>query len=188
MTQCQYESGWSTWCGNDRFTNNTKGGTQWGPGGHCYQKKAVSDLSECNPSASGRGDPHMTNIHGEKFNIIRQGYAPLVSIASEGTPHLEVMALIQGAKKCQKKMFITHVNSSGSWLEKTVAVSVGAQIDSKAFSVTVDGQEVWSPASKGYQPPADDNLVFQHADKFSINEISRNIAQDVQSYTWRIAG
>jgi len=114
----------------------------------------------------------MTNVNGEKFNINRQGYAPLVSVTSEGMPHLEVVALIQGVKKCQKKMFITQLNSSGSWLEKTVAVAVGAQTDSKAFSVFVDGQEVWSPASLGYQPPATDNLVFTHAGKFSIKEMS----------------
>jgi len=166
-------------CRNAKFTGNTKGDSNHQQ--HCYQKKVVSDLSQCNPtpspppdSAGGRGDPHMTNIKGEHFNINRQGYAPLVSITSEGASHLEVTALITGVKKCQKKMFMTHVNSSGSWLEKTVAVIVGGQTETegKAFRVIVDGQEVWSPASRGYKPPDTENNVFNHPDKFSIKEMS----------------
>jgi len=125
------------------------------------------------PPAGGHGDPHIINIKGERFNINRQGYAPMVSIASEGAAHLEVMALIQGLpglKKCSKKMLITAVNSSGSWLEKNVAVTV--RDDNQAFRVMVDGQEVWSPGSQGYVPPTTENIVFNHAEKFSIKEMS----------------
>jgi len=128
------------------------------------------------PAAGAHGDPHLLNVRGERFNINRQGYAPLVSIASEGAAHLEVMALIQGVKKCSKKFFITAVNSSGSWLEKTVAVSVGSEIG-KAFSVTVDGQEVWSP---GYEPPTTENIVFKHAEKFSVKEMSASATSGKQ--------
>jgi len=117
------------------------------------------------------------NIKGEKFNIVRTGDAPLVSIASDGTAHLEVMARIEGVKKCQKKMFITRVNSSGSWLEKNVAVTVGSQDENQAFNVMVDGQEVWSPASRGYTPPTAEKVVFNHANKFSINEMASKAAQ-----------
>jgi hypothetical protein len=118
------------------------------------------------------GDPHVRNIKGEKFDIHRQGYAPLLSVASDSMAHLEVMALIEMVKKCQKKMFITQVNSSGSWLEKNVAVTVGGLTGQKAFSLMVDGQEVWSPAAQGYKPPSDENIIFKHADKFSISEMT----------------
>jgi len=127
------------------------------------------------PAGSGGkagGDPHLLNVKGERFNINRVGSAPLVSITSDGAAHLEVTALIEGVKKCQKKMFITEVNASGSWLEKNIAVTVGRQDQNHIFSVTVDGQEVWSP-SVGYQPPTTDKLVFEHADKFLIKEMTK---------------
>merc|ERR1719265_478769 len=54
-------------------------------------------------SGKAGGDPHLLNIKGEKFNIHRQGYAPLVNINSDGVAHLKVEALIEGVKKCQKK-------------------------------------------------------------------------------------
>merc|ERR1719181_1969613 len=44
--------------------------------------------------------------------------------------------------------------------------------DKHAFSVVVDGQEVWSPASRGYLPPTTENTILNHADKFSISEVS----------------
>jgi len=132
----------------------------------------TSRIRFASDTIGGRGDPHMTNIKGEKFNINRQGYAPLVSIASDGMSHLEVMALVEGAKKCGKKMFMASINGSGSWLERNVAVTVGAQTQDEAFRVTVDGQKVWSPPSQGYQPPATDNTLFNHAGKFSISEMS----------------
>merc|ERR1719386_377984 len=118
------------------------------------------------------GDPHLLNIKGERFNINRIGKAPLVSITSDGAAHLEVMALIEGVKQCQKKMFITQVNASGSWLEKNVAVQVGSNVEKGAFSLTIDGKEVWSPPVAGYQPPTVAKTVFNHANKFSIDELS----------------
>jgi len=127
------------------------------------------------PPPNAGGDPHLLNIKGERFNIHRMGYAPLVSIVSDGAAHLEVMALIDGMKKCSKKMYITDVNSSGSWLEKSIAVSVARAQETRAFSVMVDGQEVWSPqtpVNKGYEPPTTEKTIFNHADKFVINEVT----------------
>jgi len=121
------------------------------------------------------GDPHLLNIKGERFNINRQGYAPLVSIASDGAANLEVMALIEGVKKCQKKMFITEVNASGIWLEKNIAVTIGTD-KNQAFRVTVDRQEVWSPATEGYEPPTTENVIVDHGNKFSINEVTASAA------------
>jgi len=126
------------------------------------------------PGGGGKagGDPHLLNIKGEKFNIVRQGYAPLVNIASDGAAQLEVMALIEGVRTCSKKMFITQVNSSGSWLEKHVAVVLETDNSELVFSVMVDGQRVWSPAQLGYHPPTTENIVFNHGDRFSISELT----------------
>jgi len=127
-------------------------------------------------SGKAGGDPHVQNVKGERFNIVRKGNAPLVSIASAGAAHLEVTALIEGVKKCEKKMFITQINASGSWLEQNIAVYVGGNADQKAFSVTVDGQEVWSPVVNNYKPPTDEKIIFNRADKFSIQEITAKAA------------
>lgn len=131
----------------------------------------ITSLKICTGGASAAGDPHLLNIKGEKFNIARQGSAQLVNVNSDGTSHLEVVALIEGNRRCGKKMFITEVNASGSWLEKNVAVIVGSGQEEAAFRVMVDGQEVWSPASRGYVPPSTLSKVFNHADKFYINEM-----------------
>jgi len=135
------------------------------------------------PPAGAKGDPHLLNIKGERFNVQRQGSAPLVKITSGGDAHLEVMALVEGVKQCQKKMFITQVNSSGSWLEKNVAVIVGEEQSGKSFSVLVDGQEVWSPASTGSVAPATENIIFNHAKKFSIHEISAKAESGIEIKT-----
>jgi len=140
-------------------------------------------LSEFVTTPKAAGDPHLLNIKGERFNIARQGSAPLVNIASDGTSHLEVVALIEGAQKCRKKMFITQVNSSGSWLEKNVAVIVGKATGNQAFNVMVDGQDVWSPPARGYAPPATENIVLNHADKFSITEMSTKNQPGIQVLT-----
>jgi len=138
----------------------------------------ITSIETCLNSGGGSGggkaggDPHLLNVKGERFNVNRQGLAPLINIASDGAAHLEVTALIEGFQHCGKKMFITQVNASGSWLEQNVVVQVGDALGDKAFRVTVDGQEVLSPASHGYQPPGMDSIVFSHADKFSISEMS----------------
>jgi len=179
---CTIARGWSTSYGCMSFKNQDGSG-----GGYCalfragctgnykYDKNHINAQCYVKSSTTGwghaGGDPHLVNIKGEKFNIARQGSAPLVKIASGGAPHLEVMALIEGKRKCHKKMFISQVNASGSWLEKKVAVTVGDQTESKAFTMTVDGQEVWSPPSEGYQSPTTQNVLFNVDGKFSVSEM-----------------
>jgi len=132
-----------------------------------------------------KGDPHLRNLKGEKFNVVRQGSAPLLKIAtdSDGDALLKIMGRIQGASKCAQVTMITALNISGSWLEKNVEVKVGDQSE-KAFHVIVNGQQVWSagliapeykdrmdwsaPKSLQYKR----NFVFNHeADKFFVEEL-----------------
>jgi len=135
------------------------------------------------PPPHAGGDPHLLNIQGERFNINRRGYAPLVNIASDGPAHLEVTALIEGVKACRKKMFITQINASGGWLEQNIVVHAGGNADHSAFKVTVDGQEVWSPTIDDYKPPTDEKIIFNRVDKFSIQEKSTANQPGVELHT-----
>jgi len=150
---------------NEIWFNTNSGGAANGDG-----EGVVCKLPAPAPATQGAsGDPHVKNIKGEKFDIVRTGSAPLVNVSSDGVAHLQVMALIEGVKKCRKKMFITEINASGSWLEKNVAVNLNQ--NDLAFNVMIDGQTVWSPARDGYAPPTTQNSFFNHASKFSIYEL-----------------
>jgi len=132
-----------------------------------------------------KGDPHLKNVKGDKFDVKRQGSAPLLKISGDsGDALLQIMGRIQGASKCAKVTMITALNISGSWLEKNVEVKVGDQSD-KALHVTVDGQQVWSagPNAPEYKDRMDfnaaraedkykRNFVFNNeADKFFVEEL-----------------
>jgi len=108
---------------------------------------AVARAEKKANKAHGRGDPHMMNINGDRFNIVKEGNAPLIKIPAESAALLNVAGHVQRAheRKCMKQIFFTQVNVSGSWLEKSVSVKVGSE---EALDVTVDGQQVWSAATK----------------------------------------
>lgn len=118
--------------------------------------------------AHGRGDPHMMNINGDKFNIVQEGRVPLIKIPKEGAPHLSVEGVVVRAaeRKCQKQIFFTEATIGGNWLEKDVVVQVGDETEEGALKVNVDGQQVWSPALEGQA------VLFSHATgKFSITKM-----------------
>merc|ERR1719174_1863839 len=130
---------------------------------------AVARAEKKANKAHGRGDPHMMNINGDRFNIVKEGNAPLIKIPAESAALLNVAGYVQRAheRKCMKQIFFTQVNVSGSWLEKSVSVKVGSQTDpEKALDVTVDGQQVWSAATEGKA------VLFSHEKgKFSITKM-----------------
>lgn len=132
------------------------------------------------------GDPHLKNLKGEKFNVIQQGSAPLLKVPSDSAALLKIMGVIAGADKCDRTTFITRLNVSGSWLEKTLVVGVPDQLETdQAFYVTVDQQNVWSP-KKGRDLPQWQTyffperkqrraMVFEHENgKFSISELDNS--------------
>jgi len=134
---------------------------------------------------SAKGDPHLRNINGNKFNVVRQGDAPLLKITSDsdGAAQLKIMGRITGASRCAKETMITALNISGSWLEKTIVVSVGDKTET--LRVSVDDQNVWSagPNAPEYKDRMDfnaarakdkykRNFVYNHeAGKFSVEEL-----------------
>jgi len=120
--------------------------------------------------ARALGDPHMTNVAGEKFNIHKKGYADLLKIPAGGK-QLKIMGLIQGAKMCSKKTWITRLNMTGAWLEKKVTLDAQAE-EGHSFSMTIDEQQVWAP-EVDQEASQERNIIFNHeAGKFFVRELN----------------
>lgn len=72
--------------------------------------------------ASGKGDPHLTNMQGERFDLYRSGVHALLQIPRKALPEetvlrVEADAVRKGAA-CADLYFQT-VNITGSWAEET---------------------------------------------------------------------
>jgi hypothetical protein len=122
--------------------------------------------------ARALGDPHMTNVAGEKFNIHKKGYADLLKIPAGGE-QLKVLGLIEGSKRtvCTKKTWISRLNMTGSWLEKKVAMDAEAE-EGHSFSLTIDDQQVWAPKIDD-EATHDKNIIFNHeAGRFFVRELN----------------
>jgi len=111
--------------------------------------------------AAAKGDPHLINVNGDKFNVQRQGSAPLLKVSedSDGDTLLKIMGRIEGPTECAQETMITALNISGSWLEKNVVVKVGDK--DQAFHVIVDEQQVWSAGQTA--PEYEDRMDFNAA-------------------------
>ncbi|CAK0802474.1 unnamed protein product [Prorocentrum cordatum] len=75
-------------------------------------------------SASATGDPHLTNVHGQKFDLMKPGKHVLINIP-RGEPaenaFLRVQALAQRLGDKCGEMYFQEVNVTGSWAEATQA-------------------------------------------------------------------
>eukprot|EP00746_Dinoflagellata_sp_MGD_P039378 gnl/MRDRNA2_/MRDRNA2_194964_c0_seq1.p1 gnl/MRDRNA2_/MRDRNA2_194964_c0~~gnl/MRDRNA2_/MRDRNA2_194964_c0_seq1.p1 ORF type:complete len:204 (+),score=17.65 gnl/MRDRNA2_/MRDRNA2_194964_c0_seq1:258-869(+) len=135
-------------------------------------------------SVGGRGHPHMTNVKGQRFDILRTGSASLMHIPPEIATHLHITGLIQqlGQRKCGHGLFFTQIDVNGDWLNKVITFKTGSSSDQLAFFVMVDGQQVWSRRfedSLGEQG----QIVFNraiHGSKLTITDITFEKARGVQ--------
>lgn len=147
---------------------------------YCFINKGPSG------GAGAKGDPHLKNVNGNKFDVVRQGNAPLLKISSDsdGATNLKIIGRIEGATRCAEETMITALNISGSWLEQNVLVSVGDH--AKALHVIVNGQQVWSASQTapeyqdrldwsvagGFDKKYQRNFVFnRESDKFFVEEL-----------------
>lgn len=106
-------------------------------------------------TAQAGGDPHLTNVKGERFNIKKAGSVPLLKIPAGGK-QLKIMGLIEQAKQCSKVTFITELSLTGSWLEKKVDVAVNPnRTDGSTFFLAVDGQRIWTHSNDVEAPRFD---------------------------------
>lgn len=96
-------------------------------------------VSACPPSA--KGDPHVTNVKGERFDLLKSGMRSLVQYPRDATsdPSLVVMARIvrADAKWCENT-FIEQVQAHGSMLGANVRVTMGKLRSPGPFTVFVD--------------------------------------------------
>lgn len=72
------------------------------------------------PAASATGDPHLENIHGERFDLMKEGKHVLINVpfgASAATALLHVQADARRVGFSCQDMYFKEVNVSGSWAE-----------------------------------------------------------------------
>lgn len=68
---------------------------------------------------TANGDPHIVNLRGERFDILRRGWHTLMQIPQGADPQhtlLRVEANVVGGKLCNVS-FIKELNFSGKWVE-----------------------------------------------------------------------
>jgi hypothetical protein len=98
----------------------------------------------------GHGDPHLTNIKGEHFDVMQEGNMLFLEIPRRSTPdalNLALYADIQrlGAALCGPT-YITSISMRGSWLQANVDIHSGKIVEQDnnhkhAFGIRLD--RVW---------------------------------------------
>lgn len=89
----------------------------------CKDKTANELKSgKCQKKAAMEGDPHVTNIRGEAFDVLREGIMDVIVLPRGASPtspihHLTVQAKIaRASKKMCEATFIEQVSAIGTWL------------------------------------------------------------------------
>jgi len=134
--------------------------------------------------AAERG--RMKTINGEKFDIVHEGHAPLLKIPADSGEKIQVMAFMQKNLKCQEYSYITQLNISGSWVGKTITLTVADNIEAPVM-LSVGEQVAWWPQLaknqekvwSGYEyadwinpeNPKDHSVFNQEDGKYSIQEV-----------------
>jgi hypothetical protein len=80
---------------------------------------AVSTASSSSPSASAKGDPHLQNINGQRFDLMRPGWHVLLHIPKGvDAQHalLRVDAEVQRLGPQCGDMYFEHMNITGTWV------------------------------------------------------------------------
>jgi len=70
---------------------------------------------------SAKGDPHLTNIHGQRFDVLQPGVHVLLHIpmfATKETTKLKIEALAARFGADCSEMYFTEVNVTGGWMPR----------------------------------------------------------------------
>lgn len=120
--------------GNNEFCAHWKayqsGRGNWAPA-HCELHNAwyppiceASSAAQTDPGAAATGDPHMQNVHGERFDLMRQGKVVLIEIPRG--KHVENALLVVEAdarrlgEHCAD-MYFQRLNITGAWADEAHA-------------------------------------------------------------------
>jgi len=87
---------------------------------HCAMNNARFEVSCPASQSSGTGDPHLQNIHGERFDLMRPGKHVLLHIPREERVHdvlLRVDAEVRQVGGQCADMYFQDMNITGAWVE-----------------------------------------------------------------------
>mmetsp|Transcript_52318 Transcript_52318/g.139312 ORF Transcript_52318/g.139312 Transcript_52318/m.139312 type:complete len:295 (-) Transcript_52318:94-978(-) len=115
-----------------------------------------SPLPTPSPSSVAVGDPHVTSLTGQKFDLWRTGWSTFVQI-----PDVEekVNLLVRGNVKAYEEggcapAFLQDVELTGAWLaDTTIFVRAGSLESSSPFAVSVNGssfKEITNPSGTDF--------------------------------------
>jgi len=111
---CCHTGACGDWCGKPQFCMTATAASQVSVnnGWVAYLKPAVS--------AAATGDPHLQNVHGERFDLMRPGHHILINIPREeraDTALLRVAAEAHLLGKGCGEIYFQNVTVTGSWAE-----------------------------------------------------------------------
>mmetsp|Transcript_102817 Transcript_102817/g.268401 ORF Transcript_102817/g.268401 Transcript_102817/m.268401 type:complete len:168 (+) Transcript_102817:404-907(+) len=69
-----------------------------------------------------KGDPHMVNIHGQRFDLMQSGIHPLVHVPQHAKSHrilLKVTANVERIGAACGDMYIQGINVTGRWAQSS---------------------------------------------------------------------
>lgn len=108
---------------------------------YCGEYHCAASCGTCTPvvtaPASATGDPHLQNIHGERFDIMQTGVHVLLQIprhAAIDETLLTVQAVASRLGGDCEELYFQTVNVTGAWAEK-------AQADEVRFDANSGGEE-----------------------------------------------
>jgi len=113
-TSCGYFA-WSTSPSNNCALYDLASGC---PDDNTYPTYNAYSMGPC--AASSSGDPHMVNMFGEKFDVLKRGMHVLIQIPQGADPQhtlLRVEANVTGGKLCNYT-FIKNLNITGQWTKE----------------------------------------------------------------------
>lgn len=132
-----------------------------------------------------RGDPHATNIAGEKFDILDTGYKTLArfpKMMPEGAASFVVKADIRRVGKHCAQTFIRHLNVTGAWLSQDLSFRAGDVKPWRTTSIETFVNDQWVLADKKIHLPAvnfkptgkkvEIDVKGEHAGKFYDVDVS----------------
>jgi hypothetical protein len=113
--------------------------------------------TECKPNekctlVGAKGDPHVTNIRGEAFDVLREGTMDVVVLPRGASPtspfhHLTVQAQIaRASKKMCEATFIEQVSAFGTWLGQgnEITIDSGTLRDMTPLRLKLGNSNQWT--------------------------------------------
>jgi hypothetical protein len=70
---------------------------------------------------SGKGDPHLVNVHGQKFDLYQPGVHPLIRIPRSGRQRTALLVQARASRlgaDCAD-LYFTEINATGTWVRGT---------------------------------------------------------------------